>query len=152
MASTITSAVLTARCGSRSTRRTRSDASSLDGDVEIHPLPTDGAAPVGIAATADAVWFVEIAGGQVGRIGPDGAIEEFALPDRTARPHAITADPNGGCWLSQWGSDSVAHVSADGQVREVALPAGSEPHGLAIGPDGALWVALETGSVARIEI
>jgi virginiamycin B lyase len=29
---------------------------------------------------------------------------------------------------------------------------GSEPHGLAIGPDGALWVALETGSVARIAI
>ena len=44
----------------------------LGGEATIHPLPTPDAAPVGITATADAVWFVEIGAGQVGRIHPDG--------------------------------------------------------------------------------
>jgi virginiamycin B lyase len=35
---------------------------------------------------------------------------------------------------------------------ERRLSAASEPHGPTIGPDGALWVALETGSAARIEV
>ena len=79
----------------------------------------------------------------MGRISIDGAIREFALPDRTARPHAVIADPHDGCWLSQWGNSRIARVTADGHVREIALPGESEPHGLTIGPDDALWVALE---------
>jgi len=125
---------------------------TTDGDVRVYPLPTSEAGPVGITATSDAIWFVEIAAGQVGRISPDGDIREFALPDRDARPHAIVADARGGCWLSQWGNSSVARVTADGNMCEISLSAASEPHGLAIGPDGALWVALEIGSVARIDI
>jgi streptogramin lyase len=31
-------------------------------------------------------------------------------------------------------------------------PQGSGPYGLTAGPDGALWVALEAGSAARIDI
>jgi len=37
-------------------------------------------------------------------------------------------------------------------MREVPLPAASESHGLTIGADGALWVALESGAVTRINI
>ena len=125
---------------------------SVDGDASIYSLPTPDAGPVGIAATSDSIWFVEIAAGQVGYISLDDGIHEFALPDRTARPHAIVADPHDGCWLSEWGNSRIARVTADGHLREVILPAASEPHGLTIGPDGALWVALETGSAARIDI
>ncbi|MFR9723506.1 hypothetical protein ACL02R_09055 [Streptomyces sp. MS19] len=38
-------------------------------------------------------------------------------------------------------------------MREYALPSGtSEPHGLAFGEDGALYVALESGHVARLDL
>lgn len=123
---------------------------SVDGKAKIHPLPTPDAGPVGITATPDTVWFVEIAASQVGRINPNGWIEEFALPDRNAQPHAIVADPGQGCWLSEWGTSRIAHITTDGDVNEIALPASSEPHGLTIGPDGALWVALETGTITQV--
>ena len=80
----------------------------------------------------------------MGRISTDGDIREFALPDRTARPHAVIADPHDGCWFSQWGNSSIARVTADGHVREIAFPAASEPHGLTIGPDDALGSPLRS--------
>jgi virginiamycin B lyase len=117
----------------------------------VHPLATPNAGPVGIATTGDGIAFVEILAGQLGRIGVDGRIVELPLPDRGARPHAVTVDAAGtGCWVSQWGTSSLLHVNAVGEFREVSLPDGSEPHGIALGSDGALWVALESGYLARV--
>jgi virginiamycin B lyase len=111
-------------------------------------VPTPNAGPVGIAATHDdAVWFTEIRAGRLGRIPMNDAIQEIDLP---GKPHAVVADPTGGVWVSLWGADQLARVSADGEVDTIDLPAGSEPHGLAIGRDGALWVALEAGYVLRL--
>ena len=49
-------------------------------------------------------------------------------------------------------------VQADGllalgsRIDEYGLPSpSSEPHGIVLGPDGALWTALETGAVARVD-
>lgn len=122
----------------------------LDGQLAIQPLATDSSGPVGIHAGTRGLWFAEILTSQIGHITTDGLITEFPLPNSGARPHAVLADSSGaGCWVTQWGTSALAHVGATGEVHQFALPAGSEPHGLTRGPDGALWIALETGHLFR---
>jgi virginiamycin B lyase len=119
--------------------------------LTVRELPTAAAGPVGIAATHDdAVWFTEILADKIGRIPIDDAIQEMELP---GKPHAVVADPDDGVWVSLWGADQIARISGDGSdVVTIDLPPDSEPHGLAIGPNGAPWVALESGFVLRLPI
>lgn len=120
--------------------------------VEILPLPTQGAGPVGITAAPDgAGWFVQIGAGLIGRVDAAGTLVEHALPDRQSKPHAIAADPAGGCWFTLWGSNQVGHIGDDGAITLADLPTpDSQPHGLAVAPDGTVWVALEPGRLAEV--
>lgn len=97
------------------------------------------------------MWFVEIGAGRIGRITPDAAIDEFALPDRASRPHAIAADADGNCWFTEWGANRIGRITPEGRIDEHDLPGTScEPHGITVAPDGTVWTALETGSVVRL--
>lgn len=92
----------------------------------------------------------EIGAGQIGRIDPDGAVTEFALPDAAARPHAIAAGADG-CWFTEWATNRVGHIAWSGDIDEFDLPAStSEPHGVAVGSDGSVRVAMESGAVLRL--
>ena len=104
--------------------------------------------------TATALWFVEIAAGRVGRISMDGEIEEFAAP----RPHGQAArhrrGVRRGLLVHRMGRQPHRpHHARPARSPTYDLPSpASEPHGITLGPDGALWVALETGTVARVAL
>jgi virginiamycin B lyase len=120
-----------------------------DGEVDFVDLPPGRttAAPVGIAAGgAGRVWYADIAGAGVGLADAGGILSRVEFEDPACRPHAVVASPDGGCWVTLWGSGRLARVGADGAVTLVDLP-GREPHGLALVGD-EVWVAMESGSVA----
>lgn len=110
------------------------------------------------------------------RLGPSGGLAELFDLERFERERdpdgrgpgsnatGIAVAPDGGLWLSDAGGNWVARLADDGQVRAVvAFPMvdGQEavPTGLAIGPDGELYVALfrclvptaGKGGVARVK-
>ena len=73
---------------------------SVDGDYHERARLAVGAAPVGLTASGEAVWFVEIGGGRIGRCSAAGEVMEYPLWDDRARPQSIVADPAGGCWFT----------------------------------------------------
>jgi virginiamycin B lyase len=65
------------------------------------------------------------------------------------RPHVRRA---GGCWFTEWAAGRIGYITPDGKITEYDLPTpSSEPHGLTVGWDGTVHVALENAGLARLE-
>jgi virginiamycin B lyase len=118
------------------------------GEAGLIELPS-GSAPVGVAAGGDGVWYADIGGGRVGHADPAGAVESVTFDDPACRPHAVAADPDGGCWVTLWASGQLARVTPGGAVEQYPLP-GREPHGLLVTAT-EVWVAMESGSLVAVE-
>ena len=118
--------------------------------MTVRELPTRDAGPVGICGTHDAVWFTELLADQLGRIGVDDAVQELPLAARlqAARRHPRPGRRRLGEPVGR--RSAIAHIAGDGEYAEIPLEPGAEPHGLAVGADGALWVACEAGYLERI--
>jgi virginiamycin B lyase len=53
----------------------------------------------------------------------------------------VAPAPGGGVWFTGQGSGQLGHLDpATGRVETIDLGAGSAPHGVIVGPDGAPWV------------
>src|SRR5215212_6328043 len=65
--------------------------------------------------------------------------ELFRVPNG-AHPHDVAPASDGGVWYTDQGNSTLGWLDpATKDVREVILPAGSAPHGVVTGPDGAAW-------------
>lgn len=100
------------------------------------------------AAPDGAVWFSRTGDDAVGHVDRDGRPTRFPVPAGSG-PYGV-APAADGVWFTDWGTAHVVDVAGGEVRRRVDLAPGREPHGLAVGPDGAVWVALESGTLAQV--
>jgi len=80
--------------------------------------------------------------GAIARVAPDGATQEFSLPEGVNPPHGITVGPEGNIWFSQRGE--IGRMTPNGEVTEFHLPVSAPSSirhtgGITVGADGNLW-------------
>jgi virginiamycin B lyase len=112
------------------------------------PTPTANSSPWGITAGPDgALWFTELAAGQIGRITTAGTINEFQT--MSGHPAGITTGPDGALWFADSGNNKIGTSTIHGGlINEFPIPtANSLPSTITAGADGALWF-IESGSQA----
>jgi virginiamycin B lyase len=118
-----------------------------DGSVQELVVPPDQGLPYGIVVGAEGnAWYT--ARSAVGRVTPAGAITGFPV-ERGVRPLGIAAGSDGASWFTA--ADGAGHgflgrVTPAGAVTLVDAPFDgpstySGQRGLAVRPDGELWVA-----------
>ena len=76
------------------------------------------------------------------RLTPRGRLTEFAVPPSATSGGTgdITSGPDGNVWFTRPGG-TVDRVTLDGIVTEFTVPrTGSDPEGIAVGPDGRVYV------------
>lgn len=125
------------------------------------------AAPVAGSARSSSALLHEARSGASARVwvaNPDGnsvAVVDAATNTRVAEvavgasPRSLARAGNGQVWVVNRGAASISVVDAGtlAVVRSMALPAGSQPHGIVFSPDGAnAYVSLEaSGRVLKLD-
>ena len=117
-------------------------------------LPTPEAALVGITSTAHRMWFAEIGAGQIG-VHLHRRVRSRSSPFPTVTRDHTQSSPTGKEIAGSRNGQPTASAESTvpGSIAEFELPTpNSEPHGITIGSDRAVWAALEIGSVVRVAL
>jgi virginiamycin B lyase len=141
---------------------------TTSGSVAEFDLPGDnGIWQGGIAAGADGnVWFAEPVRGRIGRITPDGEIEEFTGAASTRRLYQLERGVDGNVWFTEPGwtelvfggifryPSGIGRITPAGDVQEFTVP-GNAPdqdiRDLALSADGNVWFATyNPGAIGRM--
>src|SRR6185312_8693734 len=82
--------------------------------------------PTGIARGPDGnMWFTERSGTAVGRIAPDGKVEEFNVPGQTGGDGfyaGICLGPDGNLWFADARHGAIEKITTSGSISEFPLP------------------------------
>jgi virginiamycin B lyase len=114
-------------------------------------------APLDLAFGSDGnLFFTESSVGKIGRMTPDGSFSSFPLPiGSTGRfPIAIVSGPDGALWFCDLEAQSVGRMTTDGALTDYPLNPAGNPRTLAVGPDGAIWIGVQSfgASIVRVDL
>jgi virginiamycin B lyase len=123
------------------------------GEVESFPISKVndpkaivGSVPIYIKADSQGnMWFTELVGNAIGRIAPNGTVQEFKIRTLNSRPIMIVEGPNGNMWFTEEAGNKVGRITPDGSITEFPVPKPKDNDnvilaGLAFDNDGNLWV------------
>lgn len=127
------------------------------GDISKFRMPGDGPRDVHTMAfdSNGDIWFTEQGGNRIGhlRVAPYD-FRMYEVPTSRARPYGLVVGPEDRPWATLFGTNKLATVNEEGEVREVRLPRGdARPRRLAVTDDGVLWyVDYNRGYLGRLHI
>jgi streptogramin lyase len=109
-----------------------------------------------VAAPDGNLWFTEDDAGKIGRIAPNGSLQEFPLPHSGSSPESITVGSDGNLWFTEFGGARIGRITPSGRITEFPLlnPIDA-PESITLGPDGNLWFTIylgrnHTGAIGRL--
>ena len=93
--------------------------------VKLFEVPTPNSYPESVAVgPGGAIWFTEKQGNKIGRLAPDGQLNEFFIPTQDSRPQDIVLGPDGNLWFTENRGNKIGRISPAGEIAEFPL---SEP-------------------------
>jgi len=95
------------------------------------------------------MWFADLEGSIIA-LTPSGVATSYPLPSNSGAFH-IVSGPDGNLWATVF-PNAIARITTSGAITEFTLSdPNSDPEGIVVGPDGALWFAeFGAGKVGRI--
>jgi virginiamycin B lyase len=121
--------------------------------ISEYPIPTANSSPLTIGAGSDgALWFIENQPHRIGRITTAATFTEYPFPLVNAALLAVAPGPesDGALWYVDSDNNQVVRIAVDGTISTYPTPTLNDPQGIALGPDGALWVSAYGGTVGRL--
>jgi virginiamycin B lyase len=136
-------------------------ATVRDGALVTHALPRANARPRRLALTSDGgVWYVDYAGGFLGRFDPEtGNVQEWPAPAAArSRPYAMAADDRDRLWLVETGPQPNRLVAFDPATQQfrppVPIPSGGGTvrHMVFHRPTRTLWFGTDANTIGRARV
>src|SRR5437868_3957637 len=129
------------------------------------PNPSPAAQPFGILKyiTDHAMWFTEKATGKLGRIAPDGALTEYALPNANSQPTALVTASDFHIWFTETNTNKIGRINPVDVVSRGAIVPGtnytefdvptpnSQPFAIAIGQGGMFFTEANANKLGYIK-
>ncbi|GGX77148.1 hypothetical protein GCM10007160_00410 [Litchfieldella qijiaojingensis] len=132
-----------------------------DGEVKEIELPREGARPRRLAVTDDgSVWYVDYAGGYLGRLDPDsGDIDEWRAPAAAdSRPYAMASDDRGRPWFVETGVMPNRFVGFDPETEtfsepvEIGSGGGTVRHMVFDAESRSFWFGTDANTIGRARL
>ncbi len=123
-----------------------------DGKLIRHYYNSPRGKPYGVAVAPDGTaWASLQSGDQIVRVGTDGAVKAFDLPNAASVPSDVAVGPDGAVWFLEYRTSAIGRLVA-GAFQEFPIgEQGAGLSGLAVAPDGAVWFGLlREGSLGRL--
>jgi len=131
------------------------------GDVREFELPREEARPRRIAATGNGmIWYVDYAGGYLGRLDPaDASVKEWALPGgENSHPYALATDARDRVWFVETGPVPNRLIGFDPEMEAFTVPTAIPRGGGAVRnmyydpEEDALWFGTDRNTLGRAEL
>lgn len=134
-------------------------------DPETHALteietPRADARTRRLAATDSGIWYVDWAGGHLGRFDPDAqSFSEWLLPGGAdSRPYAMAADAKGRIWVFETGASPNRLLGFDPESGEffasgtVPSGGGTVRHAVYHAASHTIWFGTDTNTIGRARL